>query len=145
MLFSYTPRWMPCSVIISEVFSSSRDPEPNITQSVCTGVLPLDPLTQEAPAEEQGERLQKSEGIEYKRRTGLTEPTKQGSHGLTERAWPASLEPAWVRTRCSAYMLGLLAWCFCGTPNYGSRYVFDSFASCWDYFPPAWLPCLVSV
>lgn len=29
--------------------------------------------------------------------------------------------------RTSSYMLGLLAWCFCQTPNCGHRYVLDFF------------------
>lgn len=38
-------------------------------------------------------------------------------------------------------MLWLLASCFCGTPNSGSRCVSDSFACCWDSFYLSGLPC----
>lgn len=69
--------------------------------------------------------------------TWPTESTKEGSYGLTETAW--------VCIRPSAYKLWLLAWCFYGTPNSGSRGISDSFACSWNSFPPIGLPCTVSI
>lgn len=43
------------------------------------------------------------------------------------------------------FMLWMLAWSVCGTPNCGSGCVSDSFASSWDSFLPVGLPCPASV
>lgn len=43
------------------------------------------------------------------------------------------------------YMLWLLAWWFCGTPDSGSGCVFDSFACSWDLFPPIGFPSPTSI
>lgn len=43
------------------------------------------------------------------------------------------------------YMLWMLVYCFCGTPNCGSSYVSDSYACSWDSFPLVGLPCPASV
>ena len=56
-----------------------------------------------------------------------TTSTKQGTCGLPGSE-VACVGPAWVCTRLSAYMLWLLAWCFCETPNCGSGCVSDSFS-----------------
>lgn len=79
-------------------------------------------------------------------------PLFQNGPTETERA---SLGPAWVCPRSSAYTSQLLlAWWFCGTPNSGSWCFSESLAGTWHSFPliglprPAliggFLPCLVA-
>lgn len=54
--------------------------------------------------------------MEDTRRTGITESTKQCSHGITESETESS-GPLWVYTQSFTYMEWLLAWCFHGTSN----------------------------
>ena len=84
------------------------------------------------------ERLWTTGRMEDTRRTWPTESAKQGSQELTEGT---STGPAGVCSRSSAYMLWLLALCFCETPNNGSGRLSDSFAYSWDAFHPPGLPC----
>lgn len=53
------------------------------------------------------------------------ESTKQGSQGLTKTEG-AIMEPAWVFTKSSAYMLQLLAWGLEGNPDHRSEGISDS-------------------
>lgn len=52
-----------------------------------------------------------------------TESNKQDSYGQTENG-EAAMDPEWVRTRSSAYMLWLIAWCFCGNLHNGRGCIF---------------------
>lgn len=52
-----------------------------------------------------------------------------GEHIETEAA---IIEHAWICTRCFAFMLWLLAWHFCETPESGSGGVSDSSDWFWD-------------
>jgi hypothetical protein len=51
----------------------------------------------------------------------------------------------WVCTRFSTYMLWLLAWCSCETPNSEKDCISDSLACSEDSFPPIGLPYLASI
>jgi hypothetical protein len=75
------------------------------------------------------------------RRTCPTESIKQDTWELFIETEAASVGPARVYIRSSVYMLCLLAWCFCGTPNCGSRCVFDSSVCSRDSFASVGLPC----
>lgn len=52
----------------------------------------------------------------------------------------AIMEPEWIYSGSSAYMLLLLALCFGGTTNSESGSATDSFACSCDPFPPTELP-----
>ena len=54
----------------------------------------------------------------------------------------AITEPALVCIRSFAYDVVVIL-VFCGTPNSGSGYIFDSFACFGEPFPPTGLPYLV--
>lgn len=74
------------------------------------------------------------------------------THRLKQQAWslcrsapgaPCNvIGPVVVCTRSSAYVLWLIAWYFCETPNNGGRFVSDSLTCFWNSFPPIF-PCLV--
>jgi hypothetical protein len=87
---------------------------------------------------------------DYRSQRGWRTP---GKHGLSNQisrfhrgseTESASTGPTWVCARSSTYMLWQLAWCFCGTPNSGSRCVSDAYAWSWDFFPHDGLLCPAS-
>ena len=50
------------------------------------------------------------------------------------RVRSSKLRPIWVCIESSEYMLYLLASYSCGTPNHGSRHIYDSYAYSWGLF-----------
>jgi hypothetical protein len=89
--------------------------------------------------EDRSKILYKSKDMEDGRRTWPTGSTKQATYGFTETE-AGSTVPAEGCTWSSVYILWLLAWWICGTPNSGNRCVFDSFGYSWGSFPPVGFP-----
>jgi hypothetical protein len=78
--------------------------------------------------------------MEDTRRTWSTESTKQVSPWLTETERASMGQPG-LFSRCSSYLLWLLAWNFCGTPNSEIKCIADCFVCLWVYLPS--IGCLV--
>lgn len=122
LIFCYTHRSAPYPVVIWEDSSGSRwEHRQSPTASCyasrdCTLVVSIRSLSVifGEPTEERELRLWESKGW----RTWTAESTKQGLFWLTG-AEAASLSPAWTHHH-STYMLWLLDWCFCATPDKGS-------------------------
>lgn len=83
-------------------------------------------------------------GVVDSRRACPAESTKWGTHVPMETE-AASTEPAWGCTRSSVYVLWLLAWCSCGTPNSGSWCVSDFLVCSWDSLSLIEVPCPASI
>lgn len=62
-----------------------------------------------------------------------------------QRGWRGEYGAVWGCSRSSEFMLWLIAWYFCGTPESGNGCVSDTFAFSWDSYPSICLHCPASI